>query len=172
MRGRAYVVRRERPEDRIAIREVNERAFGRGNEADLVDALRRDAQPFVSLVATVEGKVVGHIAFSPVAIEGAERLEGMALAPMAVLPELQNRGIGSRLVRAGLKECRAPGRDVVVVLGHPAYYPRFGFVPGREKGLRCEHGVPDEVFVVLELAPGGLRRRTGLVRDHAAFARV
>jgi len=167
-----YTVRREGPEDRTVIREVIERAFAGVNEADLVDALRRDARPFISLVATHEEKVVGHIAFSPVVVEGDELFEGMGLAPMAVLPERQKQGIGSQLVRAGLEECRREGRAVIVVVGHPAYYPRFGFVPGREKGLRCEYPVPDEVFMVLELEPDALRGRSGLVRYHAAFAQI
>ena len=163
-------IRKEAPEDRLAIRHVNERAFGRPNEADLVDALRREASPFISLVASKHATVVGHISFSPVTLESGERFEGMGLAPMSVMPELQKRGIGSGLVRAGLDACRGLGRDVVVVVGHPGYYSRFGFVTGRHMGLRCEYPVPEEVFMVLELNPGALRGESGLVRYHPAFA--
>jgi putative acetyltransferase len=88
---------------------------------------------------------------------------------MAVLPELQNQGIGSRLVREGLDECRRIGCDVVVVVGHPEYYPRFGFVPASQKGLCCEYPVPDEVFMALELKPGALANQEGLLRYRPEF---
>jgi putative acetyltransferase len=165
-------IRAEQPDDRAAIRDVVSKAFGQTDEADLVDALRREADPFISLVATDGGTVVGHIAFSPITIiTGDAPGGGMGLAPMAVVPELQNRGIGSRLVREGLEECRRRGADLVVVLGHADYYPRFGFTPGRPKGLTCEYPVPDEVFMVLELTAGALSGRSGLVQYHPAFAR-
>jgi putative acetyltransferase len=167
------VVRAETPSDRAAVREVNERAFGRAAEADLVDALREHARPHVSLVAESGGRVVGHIFFSPVSIEsGAETSEAIALAPMAVLPEFQGRGVGSELVRRGLEECRRLGRQVVFVLGHPEYYPRFGFAPAAARGLRSEYPVPDEVFMLLELRPDALRGRTGLVKYHPDFGTV
>jgi putative acetyltransferase len=90
---------------------------------------------------------------------------------MAVLPEYQRQGIGSRLVREGLEECRRMGCDVVVVVGHPGYYPRFGFAPASRKGLRCEYPVPDEVFMVAELKPDALRGR-GLVKYRPEFGGV
>ena len=166
-------VRAEKTEDSDAIRRVNELAFGRPNEADLVDALRANASPCISLVAVVDEQVAGHIFFSPVTVETDNGgFAAMALAPMGVLPEYQNRGIGSRLVREGLKECQRLGHDVVVVLGHPEYYPRFGFAPASLKGLRSEYDVPDEVFMVTELVPGALGGRRGLVKYHAEFAKV
>jgi putative acetyltransferase len=167
------VVRSEMAEDRAAVRRVNELAFGQPNEADLVDALRAAAPSCISLVATHEGEVVGHILFSPVTIESpAGAFLALGLAPMAVLPEFQRRGIGSRLMREGLARCARQAHTVVVVLGHPTYYPRFGFVPAATKGLSCEYPVPDEVFMVVELTPGALAGRTGLVKYRPEFAAV
>jgi putative acetyltransferase len=166
------IVRAETPEDIVAVRQVNEAAFGRVEEAALVDALRAAACPHISLVAESGGQVVGHIFFSPVTLEteeGAHALLG--LAPMSVLPAHQNQGIGSRLVREGLSECRRAGCGAVVVLGHPEYYPRFGFVPASRKGLSCEYPVPDEAFMVAELTPGGLSAQ-GLVRYRPEFGDV
>ncbi len=169
---RVYAVRPETAADTIAIRAVNEQAFGGSNEADLIETLRRDATPFISLVAYDEATVVGHISFSPVTLETDASFHAMGLGPMAVVPGRQKRGIGSQLVRAGLEECGRQGCEVVVVVGHPTYYPRFGFVPGSRHSLRSEYAVPDDVFMVLELRPGALRGRSGLVRYHAAFAGV
>jgi putative acetyltransferase len=167
------VVRAETAEDRRAVRRVNEMAFGRPGEADLVDALRAGARPHISLVAVLDEQVVGHIFFSPVSIESeGDVLTAMGLAPMAVLPEYQKQGIGGRLVREGLRECQRIGHAVVVVLGHPDYYPRFGFIPAKLKGLRCEYDVPDEVFMVAELEPQALDGRQGLVKYRPEFGDV
>jgi putative acetyltransferase len=172
------VIRPESAADRAGVRHVNELGFGRPNEAALVDALRAAAQPQISLVAVEGGQVVGHIFFSPVTVESAHDAlapepmahEPMALGPMAVLPEHQRQGIGSRLVRLGLTECERLGHGVVVVLGHPRFYPRFGFSPAITKGLRCEYHVPDEVFMAIELMSGALRGRAGLVKYRPEFA--
>lgn len=167
------IVRAETPEEMEAVRRVNESAFGRAEEANLVDALRAAARPHISLVAEAGGMVVGHIFFSPVTLETGDKGRAIfGLAPMAVLPEHQNQGVGSRLVREGLSECRRIGCGAVVVLGHPAYYPRFGFVPASSKGLRCEYPVPDEAFMVAELMPGGLLSARGLVKYHPEFGNV
>lgn len=167
------LIRPETAEDLPAVHRLVELAFGQSSEADLVDALRDQAHPLISLVAVLEGEVVGHIFFSPVSIESErDRFTAMGLAPMAVLPDHQNKGIGSELVRAGLKECRRIGHDVVVVLGHPRYYPRFGFVPACGKGIRSEYDVADDVFMVAELTSGALGGRTGLVKYHPAFGEV
>ncbi|HEY9404017.1 MAG TPA: N-acetyltransferase [Pyrinomonadaceae bacterium] len=166
------IVRAETPEDVVAVHQVNEAAFGRVEEAALVDALRAAARPYISLVAEVGGRVVGHIFFSPVTLETEERPHTLlGLAPMSVLPEYQNQGIGSRLVREGLSECRRAGCDAVVVLGHPEYYPRFGFVPASRNGLSCEYPVPDEAFMVAELTPGGLSAQ-GRVKYRPEFGEV
>lgn len=166
-------IRLESSEDHSAIRRVVELAFGRASEADLVDALRAQAHPHISLVAETEGEIVGHIFFSPVSIESPEgSFQAMGLAPLAVLPDYQNKGIGGELVRAGLNECRRIGHEVIVVLGHAHYYPRFGFVPASKRGIRSEYDVPDDVFMVAELTPGALNGRAGLVKYHPAFSAV
>lgn len=168
----AMEIRPERPEDVASVHRVNELAFGTPAEADLVDALRRAADPFVSLVAVIDDRIVGHILFTPVSVEGAADRLMMGLAPMAVLPEYQNQGIGSRLVEEGLQACARLGAGAVAVLGHPEYYPRFGFEPAAKHGLRSEYDVPDEVFMVQELEPGALSGCRGLIRYRPEFAAV
>ncbi len=166
------IIRAETVEDFDAVRRVNELAFETPDEARLVDRLR-GTSPHVSLVAVEEGRVVGHIFFSPVMIESQETgVAAMGLGPMAVVPERQGGGIGSRLVREGLEECRRRGCGVVVVLGHADYYPRFGFVPASRKGLRCKWPVGDEHFMVSELAPGALGGVHGLVEYRPEFDEV
>jgi putative acetyltransferase len=166
------LIRPEEERDRAAVRAVNVAAFGSSTEADLVDALRARARPLVSLVAEDGGAVVGHILFSPVTLPGRPDLDLMGLAPMAVAPARQRQGIGSALVRAGLERCRQSRVGTVVVLGHPAYYPRFGFVPASRFGIGCEADAPDEAFMAIELSPGCLRGASGKVRYHAAFAGI
>ncbi|MCW8139428.1 MAG: N-acetyltransferase, partial [Planctomycetota bacterium] len=126
-------VRPEAPGEVEAIRRVNDAAFGRPDEGRLVDALRGAARPFVSLVAREGDEVVGHALFTPVTVGATS--SALALGPMAVVPGRQGVGVGSALVRAGLDACRALGHEVVFVLGHPGYYPRFGFVPAGPRGL-------------------------------------
>jgi putative acetyltransferase len=166
-------VRPERPEDHVAVRRVNTLAFDRPNEAALVDALRERARPTLSLVAVEGGRIVGHIFFSPVTIESETGIfSALGLAPMAVLPECQRRGIGSELVKRGLEECARIGHAVVLVLGHPGFYPRFGFVPASSRGVYCVYPVPDEEFMLTELAPGALRGCGGLVKYLPEFSDV
>jgi putative acetyltransferase len=147
-------------------------AFGRTAEADLVDSLRQRGAYTLSLVAEKEGQVVGHILFTPVMIEGEERGEAVALGPVAVLPDYQNQGIGTQLIRAGLAACHERGDDVVAVLGHSAYYPRFGFVPSVRVGIRSEYDVPDELFMIAELSLGALAGQTGIVKYQPEFDEV
>jgi len=166
-------IRAETEADHAAVRRLNEAAFESAAEADLVEALRREASPYISLVAELDKEIVGHIFFSPVSIESAEEsFNALGLAPMAVLPEYQNRGIGSQLVRQGLNECLRLGHDVVVVLGHAQYYPRFGFVPASRRKISSEYQVPEEVFMVAELKTGALDGKQGLVKYHPAFGKV
>ncbi len=158
-------VRPETPRDLDAIRYVNEQAFGRKVEADIVDKLRGRGALTLSLVAVRRGEVKGHIAFSPVVVESeGSSFDAVALAPIAVLPACQRQGVGGRLVRAGLEGCRNLGHEIVVVVGHPTYYPRFGFVPAGPKGMSCEFEVPEDVFMVLELRAEALVGRGGVVK--------
>lgn len=162
-------VRAERSDDAAAVRAVHEAAFERAAEAVLVDALRARARPVVSLVAEVDGAIVGHVMLAPVALPDHPDVRLMGLAPVGVLPAHQRRGVGSALVRAGLDESRRRGAGAVVVLGHPAYYPRFGFVPAARFGLGCEYDAPAEAFMALEIRSGHLAGVSGTVRYHAAF---
>ena len=162
-------IRTENEEDKASVRAVNVSAFDTISEADLVVALHEQAHPIISLVADEEGSIVGHIMFSPMILTGHPELEIMGLAPMAVLPEHQRKGIGSALVRVGLDACVKIGVGAVVVLGHSEYYPRFGFLPSSRFGIGCEYEVPEEVFMVKELQQGYLRGATGIIKYHAAF---
>ena len=163
-------IRSETPEDADSIYYVNEQAFGQENESKLIEKLRNHGVLTISLVAIQDGEIVGHIAFSPVVIEsGLSSFEVIALAPMAVLPAYQRKGIGSEMVRAGLEECRRLGHEIIVVLGHPDYYPRFGFVLAGPKGIDCEFEVPEEAWMILELREGALAGRRGVARFQPEF---
>ena len=162
-------IRSENERDQSAVRIVNTSAFETHAEADLVDKLREQAKPVVSLVAEEADAVVGHIMFTPVSITGRPDLKVMGLAPMAVAPEYQRTGIGSALVRAGVEQCQQLGFGAVVVLGHPEYYPRFGFEPAVGFGIGCEYEVPEEAFMAVELEPDYLRGLSGVVKYHEAF---
>jgi putative acetyltransferase len=129
---------------------VNQKAFGQPQEGQLVDALRTNGGVLLSLVATLNGHVVGHILYSPLSVssDGGKVVEA-GLGPMAVLPEYQRRGIGGKLIETANQKLREVGCPFIVVLGHPEYYPRFGFKPASGYGIRCEWNVPDNVFMVL-----------------------
>ncbi len=164
-------VRAETPRDSAAVYEVNRAAFGRPHEAALVDALREAGAPLVSMVAVEDDTVVGHILFSPVSVEPESPNEfcAVGLAPLAVLPARQRRGVGSALMQSGIEECRRRGYDAIFVLGDPAYYRRFGFAPAAAKELRCGFPVPEEAFMVAESRPGALNGVRGLVRHRPEF---
>lgn len=166
------LIREEEEKDQAVVRAVNSWAFGRTSEADLVDALREQERSAVSLVAEKGGRVVAHIMFSPVSIAGRAHLKLMGLGPMAVAPEHQRHGVGSGLVRAGLEKCKQLGFGAVVVLGHPEYYRRFGFVPSVRFGMSCEYEAPRDAFMAMELEPGFLRDAAGRVKYHEAFSHV
>ena len=163
-------IRSEAPEDAESIYAVNADAFPMPGEAELVAKLRSEATPWISLVATLDDAIVGHILFTGVEIRDNERPgSAIALAPVAVLNAHQNRGIGSALVREGMTRCQAAGEHVVFVLGHTTYYPRFGFEPAWPKGLYFDKPESNPAFFVLELEPGALGGRRGEVRYHRYF---
>ena len=158
----AHRIREAEASDDGAIRAVLEAAFPSPEEALIVEKLRAAGRLRVSLVAESEGAIVGYIAFSPVEIDGYSEYRGVGLAPAAVTPGFQRRGIGTDLTRAGIQACRAAGEQFVVVVGHPRFYPRFGFRRGALFGLENEYGAA-ESFMALELEPGALPRGGGLV---------
>ena len=164
-------IRDERAGDENAIRRVHLDAFDGEVEARLVDLLRERGKAIVSLVALRAGDVVGHVLFSRVTIEGVENASALGLAPVGVLPAFQRTGIGSNLIREGLRRCATAGFDLVVLIGAPAYYTRFGFHAAKPHGLDNEFGVNDE-FMVLELREGLLGRVRGLVRYAPEFAEI
>lgn len=162
-------VRPEGPGDEAAIAALVTAAFGRSAEADLIASLRAARALTHSLVAAEAGAALGHLALSPVSVQGAAMPGVLALAPLAVLPERQRQGIGSRLVEAALAAAKAEGAKVVLVLGDPAYYRRFGFRPAGGIGLTPPWPVPPEAFQAVTLASPWPR---GLVRYHPAFDRL
>jgi putative acetyltransferase len=168
----AMQIRNEIPADHSSVHALNVAAFESPVEADLVEALRESADPLISLVAVEDEKLIGHILYSPVTLTGHPELKCMGLAPMAVSAEHQKTGVGTALITEGLKRCRDLGIEVVVVLGHPDYYPRFGFTPTVEYGINSEYDVPAEVFMLLELQPDSLAGKTGTACYHPVFANL
>ena len=163
-------VRFEQPDDIENIRRIHLEAFETDTEASLVDALRDSGVELISLVAENKGEIVGHILLSPVSVDGNYRI--MGLAPMAVLPKWQGKGVGTQLVNTGLQACKKAGYEVVVVLGHADYYPRFGFAPSINFGIKSEYDVPPEVFMVKALRNGALDGITGTVKYHPIFNEI
>ncbi len=161
-------VRREEARDIEDIYDINCRAFGREDEGKLVDKLRGEVYPFISLVAEEGEGVVGHILFTPV-IVGASLVRAAGLGPMAVLPEYQGKGAGSALINEGLSVCREEGMDAVFVLGHAGYYTKFGFEHASGRGLYWKSSEYAPYFFVLELVNGALDGVTGEVIFHPAF---
>jgi putative acetyltransferase len=165
------IIRPETTADHAAIREVNRLAFGGEGEARLVDALREGGYARVSLVAEAEGRVVGHILFSALRIATLRgNIEALALAPMAVVPSHQRKGIGSSLVREGLRTCREAGHRIVIVVGHPEFYPRFGFSAKRAEPFTSRYSGP--AFMAVELVPNTLEGIEGEVRFPPPFDRL
>lgn len=170
-----YFVRSERAEDIPAISEVHLQAFGQDGEARLVNALRHDGNinPELSLVAVHGDRIVGHILFSPVTIvSDTVETPALALAPLSVHQDYQGRGVGASLIEVGIGECRRLGYRIVIVVGHPGYYPRFGFTPARDQGIFAPFPCPDNAFMALSLAAGALKGVGGVVRYPCAFDTV
>ena len=166
------MIRDERAGDVPAVRLVNEEAFGSPLEAGIVDALRTSCADRLSLVAEGDGAVIGHILFTPVEIAAADGpLAGYGLAPMGVRTAWQRRGIGSALIAEGARRLREAGAPFVIVIGHPDYYPRFGFERASRYGVRCEWpDIPDEAVMLLVLDPACASRLAGVARYRPEFA--
>lgn len=166
-------IRPETPADHRAVAQVNTLAFGRANEARLVERIRQSEHyvPALSLVAQAKGQVVGHTLFSYVKLEGSNPRQVLSLAPMAVHPEWQGRGVGSALVEAGIEAAERMGEPLVVVLGHPGFYPRFGFEPSVRYGIEPPFKVDEAVFMVRPLA-GYSPELRGRITYPPAFAEV
>jgi putative acetyltransferase len=163
-------IREERPDDVAAVRDLNRRAFGQDQESNIVDALRANGAALLSLVATLNDRLVGHIMYSPLTIDG--KLEGAALGPMAVIPERQRQGIGSKLIEAGNQKLKDAGCPFIIVVGHADYYPRFGFRPASEHGIKCQWDVPDDVFMLLVLDEAKMEGVSGLAKYRHEFSSV
>lgn len=167
-------IRKEQKVDIPAVFDLNCAAFEQEEEANLVDALRKNEQVFIpelSIVATLGDQIVGHILFSKIKIIDAEQKkhESLALAPMAVVPTFQNKGIGGQLVRYGLQRAKELGYNSVIVLGHEHYYPRFGFVSAEKWGIKAPYEVPTSFFMGIELQEGALETVSGVVEYPAEF---
>ncbi|OPY54977.1 MAG: Acetyltransferase (GNAT) family protein [Methanosaeta sp. PtaU1.Bin112] len=167
-------IREEGPKDIEEIRKLNEKtfmqAFGQAPEANLIDSLRKSCANILSLVAIQDDHVVGHIFLSPVKIDGDKAIEGMGLGPIAVQPELQHQGIGSQLVQVGIDMLKTRGDPFIIVLGHPEYYPRFGFERASLYGIGSQwEGVPDEAFMILVLNEEALFGACGVARFRNEF---
>lgn len=161
----APLIRAESPADAAAVRAAHKAAFPTDTEARLVDAIRANGNDRVSLVAEAQGRIVGHVLFSPVEVEGSE---GIGLAPVAVMPGFQRQGIGAALVKAGIAACRELGVRFIVVLGAPRYYRRFGFRPTH---LGNEYSA-GEAFMALDLEPHATAALHGVVRYGREFSEV
>ncbi len=165
-------IRIEGKEDYDQITKVNNLAFNQTNEGILISKLRETNKfvPELSLVAELHRKIIGHILFYPLdIISGVKRFEILSLAPMAVLPEFQNKGIGKKLVIEGLKKSQALGFKAVVVLGHPEFYPKFGFELASKWNIKPPIEVPDEASMAIELVKGFLNDKTGLIDYPAEY---
>ena len=160
------LIREERKNDYAEIKKINDLAFGQENEGKMVEALRKtlDYNSKLSLVAETKDNIVGHILFYPIKIKNEKQeFTVLSLAPMAVHPNHQNKGIGVKLVERGIEVARESGFDAVIVVGHPKYYPRFGFKPASNWGIKLPFEVPDDVFLALELKENTLKNCNGTV---------
>jgi len=162
------IIRQETPKDYEQITKVNDLAFKQPNEGSMISAMRKNKKFIrqLSLVAEIDSKVVGHILFFPLNINSGEKsFKVLSLAPMAVLPDHQQKGIGKKLVIEGLKKAKEKGYKAVVVLGHPTYYPKLGFEPACKWNIKLPiEAVPDEASMAIELEEGFLKDKAGIIK--------
>jgi putative acetyltransferase len=165
------LIRKEEKKDHKDIYEVNKQAFGQENESKLIDKIRAGSNfvPGLSLVAEAGGKIVGHILFSKIKIAGSSVFNTLALAPMAVIPDFQKQGIGSKLIKKGMTKAKELGFDSIIVLGHKDYYRIFGFERASKWGIKCPFEVPDEAFMAVELTEKALEGKAGTVEYPEEF---
>jgi len=165
------IIKLEQPGNINDIHDVNEKAFGQSQEANIIDNIRKNCDDVLSLVAIEKDKIVGHILFSPVIIEGEHGVvKGMGLAPIAVLPEFQRQGVGSQLVNMGIGQLRERKCPFIIVLGHPEYYPRFGFESAARFGIKSQwEGIPDNVFMILWLDTSMMHQIRGIAKYRSEF---
>ncbi|MEA2015596.1 MAG: N-acetyltransferase [Actinomycetota bacterium] len=158
-------IKKEEKKDYKGIYKVNKLAFGQENESQLVEKIRKGDKfiPELSLVAEASGRVVGHILFSEIKISGSSVFKTLMLAPMAVAPEFQRQGIGTKLIKRGMELASELGYDSIIVVGHKEYYPGFGFKKASSWNIKFPFKVPDEAFMAVELAGGALEGKSGTV---------
>nr|QNO42528.1 hypothetical protein MMHALIEK_00003 [Methanosarcinales archaeon ANME-2c ERB4] len=159
-------IRKEEEKDHKQIYEVNKLAFQQENESKLIEKIRK-SENFIlelSIVAEIDNRIVGHILFSKIKIIGDSDYESLALAPMAVIPEFQKRGIGSELIKKGIDKAKELGFDSIIVLGHKEYYPKFGFQRASKWDMKCPFEVPDGVFMAIELTEKAFEGKAGTVK--------
>lgn len=170
--NRNLIIRKEIPSDYDRVFELTTKAFetmpfSEGNEDKLVVRLRNASAfiPELSLVAELGGQLVGHILFTPLVVDnGQEQFQSLVLGPVSVLPEFQKQGIGSQLILAGHQKAKELGFQSVILIGHPEYYPRFGYKPASTWGIKTQIPLPsDDVFMAVELVEGGLSGVSGMV---------
>ncbi len=171
----SVVVRPETEDDYARISEINDAAFNQPNEGRLIENLRKtsDFVSDLSLVVEGEGEVVGHILFYPIKVDAGDTKHGsLALAPMSVHPDFQNIGIGSMLVKEGLRRAKSLGYRSVIVVGHKGFYPIFGFKKASKWGIKAPFDLPDDVFFAIELVKDGLKNVSGVVEYPKEFSEV
>jgi putative acetyltransferase len=166
------IIRPETEKDYEKIKRVNDLAFGQKNEGLLVEKLRQTSNyiPALSLVAELNNEIVGHILFYPVSVHSSgASYPTLSLGPMAVIPAFQRKGVGRQMVFEGLEIAKSLGHDSVIVIGHPEYYPRFGFRLASKWDIKSTFEVPVEVFMAIELVEGALQGKSGTVEYPKEF---